>query len=416
MSDHDYNVRLQATSGVVDAMTVLLSDMGLISAETDPALVLEGEHAKGIFDAFIRTSRFEISDVIPRDPDFNEPGYPERIPVIWNMDAARDLRRLLIKARQAKSSLDESGEVAGFSRSIEVFFRGAINGDPADTMIAGARGMIPLALNWDDVAGAGSFGDYLRLPRDVVTHHTRQQAHAAQIAQAIASLSTSDIDENTIQRLRAAMTLMNGYVLDLGRYFFEQYSLAGLHTERVQNGLFSANRDHRVWVARVALNVSQMNDIDPTGKLADFILNVMDEWLEQRRFVVSHAQSAEKTTFQIIVERPEDLREIFRDFEMNFKSAMLESFSRRHKDIEHLSEDAQILFEGIHRFSVRATAVVLPFDHTNVLSFAIQNAEDVKTFYEIIKQTGIPSETLEAALKAFDEGKSLDDIRSWFGP
>lgn len=411
---NDYNLRLKSTCEMAQAMLFLLADLGLVPYDADSEGVVDSGYATGIFDAFIRSSRFEADDVIPREPDFMEPGYPSRIPVMWDVDAAVKLRQILLEARRNKGDVDLHGGVEGFVTSMRVFIDEHINGDAADRMVEGARKMIPLSLDWNDTSAAGQFGDYLGLPKRVVTHHTRQMAHVAQISAAIQGLQVGDVDESLIRQIKLSTTLMNSYVLDLGRYFFEQYSLAKLHTERVQNGLFKDSRDNRVWVVRLALNVSQMSDLDPTGKFADFVLQVMDEWLEKRRLVKQHAQSAEKTTFQLIVEKPDDAGEIFRNFERDFKIAMLEAFARRHGDLSNLSEEAKTMHDHIHRFAVRGTAVTLPFDSMNVLGFAIQEADDVETFYDILRCTDIPPETLEAARDELAAGKNLEDISRWF--
>lgn len=411
----EYLGKFQLTADVANALYHLLQDMEIpIEGVVDPAEVLDTVYGHVVMDAFVQTSRFTDSDVSPRLPEIFEPGYPEGLPVIFNVEAARRLRALLLEARKNRESLSANGGIEGFSESIRVFFDQRINGDAAERMTNGARRLLPLALDWTDKEGAGEFAGYLSLPHFVVTHHTQQQIQASQIMAAIMRLGPEDAGEQLAHDIRVAKTILGEIIADLGVYFFDQYAITRLHTERIQNGLFDKTRQHRVYVARLAINISDMNDLDHTEEFGTFVLDVMKKWLQnQKGRMRSAVQSAERTTFQFIVEEPADAIGIFRNFERDFADAMDLEFSARYPDRRNLSEDAENLLRNINKFKVRGTVAVLPFDSKNVVDFAVQEASDVEVFFDILSLTDIPRRTLEdARRRKFDEAGFLA-LKPW---
>jgi hypothetical protein len=412
-ASHEYHRRLRLTADISNAIFYLLEDLGL-SEGISPETALESPWGVAVLDAYERTTRYEHEGVFPRIPDLVDPGYPATMPVVWNMKAGENLLKLLREMRGHKADIDVSGGVEGFMRSTEAFIVGHINGDAGDQVVAGARHLLPLVLDWHDIDGAGEFGAYLRLPRNLVTHHTIQQAHMMQIKAAIERLRPEDVDEALLHDLRVVETVFEEQTQDLGEYLFDQYSLSGLHTPRVQDGVFDESRSHRVYVARLSLNASQMNDVDPNGELGSFIFDVMKVWFEGRKGMMrSFVQSSEKTTFQFIVEHPEDVGRVFLDFKRSFSKALLAEFAKRYPDRTHLDERAALLLKNITSFQVRGTAAVLPFDYMNLMDFAIQEPRDVEVFYGILQRAGVPEDALKLARESGFDEDSFKRLKPW---
>jgi len=274
----EYLERFRLTGDVANALYFLLRDLENVPAEhlKEPGDALDSIYGKAVFEAFLSAgSGYSDADIVPRLPGLHEPGYPQTQPVIFKISAGRKLHALLLQAREEREAIDTSNSIVSFAESIRVFFGHSLNGTPRSTMTMGAAKLLPHALDWTNVEGAGEFGEYFEQPHFTVTHHTQQQAHVAQILSAFMKIKPENADENFAHEIMAVKTILSEIVEDLSVYFFDQDSITRLHTERIQNGLFDSARDNRVYVARLALNVSDMNDLDHTEEFGSFVLDVM---------------------------------------------------------------------------------------------------------------------------------------------
>jgi len=203
------------------------------------------------------------------------------------------------------------------------------------------------------------------------------------------------VNEDLLHEMRSVKVILQEIVDDLGYYFFDHNAIARLHTERILNTIFDDECGNKTYTARLAINASHMNEMDDTGRFANFVMGVMKEWLARRQYVASAVQSAEHTTYQLIVDKPEDLEKVFSNFKLNFSNALRREFAARFPDMAKLSDDEKRLLECIDRFEIRGTAVVMPLHSGNILDMAIQTPEDIKTFRDILYLTDLDIEAMK---------------------
>jgi len=304
--------------------------------------------------------------------------------------------------------------VSGFMQSVERIMGQYLRLDVGEAVIRGGTGVfIPMSIDWDDSKSAKGFEDYFEIPKDILTHHTKHQMWLTQLMSHVDGLSVGDLSFEISRNLRRMKTRIDGVIADLKMYFFDSFAMPRLHTERIQNGLFDDGRHNRVYVGRLALNVTDMNEIDPTGELGTFVLGSVKKWFATHQKDIRGAvQSAEYTSFQFILEKPEDAYKLFRMFRHEIGKQMNLDFNNMYGE-RSLDDRAKRLLRYINRFKIRGTVVVRKIDARNLISYAIQKASDVNEFMNVLKHAGVPSEILRAFSDESDEEKQFLAMKPW---
>ncbi len=416
----------RATSEVSNALYFLLQDLSIRDPEArEPSEMLDTKYGRSIIHAFVRyQSTYGDGEVKPAVPT----GFSSAYPIIPNIEVARTLRNTLIALRSdvvnGRFDIDTSAGIDGFRRSIDEYFAVQFGATPDADAVAGAMFMLPHVLDWNNREDAGTFGEYLRLRRSFVTFHTQQQIYVQQLNAAIQRLDDGDLNDDLVIELRDIQTRIENMVADLHAYFFEHGSLSRLHTEQLQNSLFHENRGYRVYAGRLVLNVSQANDLDHSGDFGSLLLVAVNNWFnKQGGKVKSAVQSGEKTSYQFIVENPEDQNLLFTDeFSKEIRRELRLEYDRRYKGVRKVDAKARDLLRCIDAFTARGDATVLPFDSKNILDLAIQDATDIEAFGELLMVAGVPdrlSDDMGAMLKMRGDGRTdaarvlFDRIKPW---
>lgn len=231
--------------------------------------------------------------------------------------------------------------------------------------------------------------EYLRLPPDLRTHFVDELIVTDLLLGKIGMLSPEQVTDelreefahSDVFRLRNIDRFLTVINSDF-RYLLREHEMHWLtQYDRMLTLMWESDKPVRLY--RVHVNMTTINELDPTGELGDLYLELAGGWLQQKFGSTHVVKNPENTSFQFVGQSPtlveREMRYFSRDVGMDlFTSPAVSS-------------------EKIHGFKPEAVVSEKVLSRDNLYQYAIQTEEDLEAFRAILE---------------LDERFSVDDLKA----
>ncbi len=222
--------------------------------------------------------------------------------------------------------------------------------------------------------------EYLLLPPELRTHFLDEMMVADLLLGKIGALSAEDLTDNVRQQIAHSkfsplkhidhfFTVTNSDFKDLLQenemHWLTQY-------DRMFTLLWESDKPVKIY--RVHVNMTTINELDPTGELGDLYLVLVGGWL-QKKFGNAHlVKNPENTSFQFIGQSADLVEKEMRYFSRDLTRDLFTSFD--------------VSSERVHNFKPEAVVSEIVLSRGSLYDYAIKTEEDLEAFKPILELNG----------------------------
>ena len=224
---------------------------------------------------------------------------------------------------------------------------------------------------------------YFAVDPELRTHQTDTMLVVEQVLGAILAL---DPDKNYLALFPLLnnpilMELLETAFLDLNDLMVEHDSLPSIQYNTIINRLWHGH-DSEVRVYRVHINMTSLNELDPTNTQGSLYLAAVKKWLQIKFGESNIVQNPERTSFQFIGVDPIQVKTAVANFELEIKAMMRKMPGAKRDLIAGFKPQIWVAERSITKDSILYYGIATPDDLELFRSILENSQQDLLALYD----------------------------------